>query len=155
VNETLNALDEWRRADPRHGERFPDEAFTSVRDVLPRLIRPSAALDRQRKAARLRTLTGYQGKQVEIVCDARPVFDRDRTTIEGFVTQTTLKLVYETQTDDTHCIEIALTPELVGEILDKAEMAKKKLQVLKESINRWIPEGLAENTSQIPGESET
>ena len=54
LEEILNALEEWRRADARHLETFPDEAFASVRRVLPRLIRPSAALDRQREAGRLR-----------------------------------------------------------------------------------------------------
>jgi len=147
LEEILNALEEWRRADARHLGTFPDEAFASVRRVLPRLIRPSAALDRQREAGRLRALTGHQGKHVEIVCDARPVFDRELTTIEGFVTKTTLKLMYETQSDDTRCIEIALSPELVGKLLDEAEKARKKLQALGESIRRWIPEGLAEHTS--------
>ena len=83
---------------------------------MPRLVRPSAALDRQRKAKRLKTLTGNQAKQVEIVCDARPVFDREQTTIEGFVTQTTLKLVYESQSDDTNCIEVMLSPRIRLEI---------------------------------------
>ncbi len=155
LEEILNALEEWRRADARDLERFPDEAFASVRRALPKLVRPSAALDRQREAARLRALTGHQGKRVEIVCDARPVFDREQTTIEGFVTQLTLKLVYETQSDDTRCIEIALSPELVKELLDEAEKARKKLEALGEFIRRWIPEGLAEPTSQIPDENES
>ena len=103
----------------------------------------------------MRTLTGNQAKQVEIVCDARPVFDRERTKIEGFVTLTTLKLVCETQADDTSCIEIMLSPELVGELLDKAAKAQKKLHVLRESIHRWIPEGLSETASQVTDENES
>ena len=155
VPQTLDALEEWRHADARHVEKFSDEAFASVRVALPQLVRPSAALERQKKAGRLRTLTGNQAKQVEIVCDARPVFDRERTKIEGFVTLTTLKLVCETQADDTSCIEIMLSPELVGELLDKAAKAQKKLHVLRESIHRWIPEGLSENASQVTDENES
>jgi len=148
VHKTLDAVDKWRDADPRHFDKFPDEAFDAVRSALPRLVRQSAALDRHRKAKRLSTLTGHQAKQIEIVCDARPVFDREQRTIEGFVTQTTLKLVYESQTDDTACIEVALTPKMLAELLDRAEKAQKKIQVLRESVERCIPDGLAANTIQ-------
>jgi len=148
VEDTLKAIEDWRKINPRNAERFSDEAFASVQAALPRLIRPSEALDRQRKAKRLRTLTGHQANEVEIVCDVRPVFNRGRTAIEGFVTQTTLKLVYETQTDDAGCIEVVLPPDLLHELLDKAEKAKKKIEVLRESIQIWIPDGLAESTSQ-------
>jgi hypothetical protein len=89
------------------------------------------------------------------VCDARPVFDRERTAIEGFVTQTTLKLMYENQTEDTGCIEVVLTPELLGELLDKAEKAKKKIEVIRRSVQVWIPDGLAESTSQERNEDES
>ncbi|HKI17947.1 MAG TPA: hypothetical protein VKA15_08700 [Isosphaeraceae bacterium] len=154
VERTLSALKEWRDADPRHVAEFDDEALAAVTSNLPRLIRPSPALDRQRKARRLRTLTGHQGKEVEIVCDARPVFDRERTTIEGFVMETTLKLVYESQSEDLNCIEIMLSAKLLGQLLDKARKAKKKLQVLGESIERWIPAGLADSTLQIPDEND-
>jgi len=49
VAQTLNALEEWRRKNPRHVEDFSDEAFASIRVALPRLIRPSAAIEREKK----------------------------------------------------------------------------------------------------------
>jgi len=148
VHKTLDAVEKWREADPRHFYKFPDEAFKAVREALPRLVRHSAALDRYRKAKRLSTLTGHQAKQIEIVCDARPVFDRERSTIEGFVTQTTLKVVYEGQTDNSACIEVVLTPKMLAELLERAQKAQKKIQVLRESVERWIPNGLAADTLQ-------
>ena len=155
VEPTLNALEAWRNADAGHFGKFPNEAFASVRAVLPRLVRPSTALDRQHNAKRLRTVTGHQAKQVQIVCDVRPVFDHDQTMIEGFVALTTLKLVYETQTKDVSYIEVMLSPELVEELMEKTEKAKAQLQVLKESVHRWIPGGLSENTQQITDEDES
>ena len=49
AEQTLNALEEWRRADACHVEQFPDEALASIRVALPRLIRPSAALEQEKK----------------------------------------------------------------------------------------------------------
>jgi hypothetical protein len=154
VQRTLNAVEDWRNADPGHVEKFPEDVFDSVRSKLPRLVRPSAALERHRKATRLSALTGHQGKHVEFLCDARPIFDPDRQTIEGFVTQTIFKLVYESQTEDIGCIEVVISPELLGELLDKAEKAKRKLDVLRSSVQRWIPEGLAEDTSHAGSENQ-
>jgi hypothetical protein len=48
-----------------------------------------------------------------------------------------------------------LSPELVEELLDKTEKAKAQLQVLRESIHRWIPGGLSENTLQVTDEDES
>ena len=67
---------------------------------------------------------------VQIVCDARPVFNHEQPMIEGFVALTTLKLVYETQTDDASCLEVMLSPELVEELFDKTEKAKAQLRAL-------------------------
>jgi hypothetical protein len=149
LGKTLDAVEKWRECDPGRRDEFPDEAIAAVKAALPRLVRPSAAVDRGRKAKRLRSVIGNQARQVEIICDARPVFDREQRTIEGFVTQTTLKLVYETQTDDTNCIEVVLTPKMLVQLREKAEKAQKKLEVLWEGIQNWIPDGLAETKSQI------
>lgn len=152
VQETLDVLERWRNVDSRNAARFPDEAYAAIRAALPRLVRPSVALDRYRKAERLRTLTGHQARSVEILCDARPIFDSARTMIEGFVTQITLKMVYETQTEETECLELVLDPDLLDELLSKADIAKKKLDVLRDSVRRWLPDGLAESPPESTAE---
>lgn len=154
VDRTLTALAAWRDADPRHAGRFPEEALTDIQYKLRQLIRPSAALERHREATRLGTSTGHQAKNMQIICDARPVFDLDQSAIDGFVTQTVLKLVYETQTDDTRSVEVVLTPEQLGELADEVEKAKKRLDVLRTSIRSWIPDGLAEDAPNADDENE-
>lgn len=144
VEQTLTTLRTWREADPRRADRFPDNVLHALDTSLPRLIRPFPALERQRKARRLVSLTGNQVRKTEIVCDARPVFDSERRTIEGLVTQTILKIVYETQDEGTDCIELVLSPEQLKQLSDKVKKAEQKLDVLRTAIQTWIPDGLAE-----------
>jgi hypothetical protein len=143
VNQTLTTLRTWREADSRRGQRFTDTSFEAIETILPRLIRPFPALERQRKARRLESLTGNQVRKIEIVCDARPVFDSERSTIEGFVTQTILKIVYDTQQEGTDCVELVLSPEQLKQLGDKVEKAHQKLDVLRVAIQMRIPDGLA------------
>lgn len=144
VEQTLATLRTWRQADPSRVDRFPEESLQAIKTILPRLIRPYAALERQRKARRLDSLTGNQIRETEIVCDARPVFDSDRSSIEGFVTQTILKIVFDTQQEESNCIELVLTAKQLKQLGEKVGQAQQKLEVLCTSIQRWIPNGLAE-----------
>lgn len=107
------------------------------------MIQEYPAVERYRKAQRLASITGFQVVGVEFVCDARPVFDKDRERIEGMLPVTTLKLVYEKQNEDIQVTEVLLSAAMLGELLEKANRAQQKLRVLSESINQWIPQGLA------------
>ena len=146
VEKTLATLRMWRQADPSRADRFPDESLQAIETILPKLIRPYSALERQRKARRLESLTGNQIRETEIVCDARPVFDSDRSSIEGIVTQTILKIVFDSQQEESNCIELVLTEKQLKQLGEKIGKAQQKLEVLRTSIQRWIPNGLAENT---------
>jgi hypothetical protein len=144
AEETLAMLRRWREADPGRAGLLPDETLTAIEANLPKLIRPFPALERYRKAQWLVSLTGHQTRQIDLICDARPIFDSKRTVIEGFVTQTTLRMSYETQTGESGCIELALSPEMLKILSDKAEKARQKTERLRESIRAWLPDGLVE-----------
>ncbi len=144
VEQSLAMLRTWRQAAQSRVDRFPDESLQAIETILPRLIRPYPALERQRKAHRLKSLTGNQIRETEIVCDARPVFDPDRRSIEGFVTQTILKIVFDTQQEEGNCIELVLTEKQLKQLGETVGKAQRKLEVLRASIQGWIPNGLSE-----------
>ena len=102
-------------------------------------------LERFRKAKRLLSLTGNQARQIDIICDARPVFDSDQRVIEGFVTQTILRVGYETQTEEAGCIELVLSPVQLKDFLEKVEKAQRKVYLLRKLIGTSTPHGLAES----------
>jgi hypothetical protein len=133
---------EWRNADETNAARFPDDAMAVIQENLTRLIRDYPALDRYRKARRMASVTGNRLRQIELICDARPVFDQDRQRIEGFVPLMTLKLVYETQAEDTDCIEVILSADMLEDLLEKGRKVQRKVSVLRDSLNQLIPDGL-------------
>jgi hypothetical protein len=109
VDQTLTTLRTWRRADATRIDRFPDDSLQSIETILPRLIRSFPSLERQRKARRLEALTGNQVRETEIVCDARPVFDSERSAVEGFVTQRESPFVSAEAEADSQSVLRALT----------------------------------------------
>jgi hypothetical protein len=143
VDRTLRTLGSWREADPGNAARFPPESWTSLEGKLRRLVQEYPALERYRKAQRLASITGSRVVGVELICDARPVFDKNRERVEGMLPMTTLKLVYEKQEEDMQVVEVLLSPEMLEELIAKANKAQQKLRVLSESINQWVPQGLA------------
>ncbi len=143
IEKTLATLRAWRDANPARGERLPDSSLEAIGAILPGVIRSFPALERQRKATRLASLTGNRVRDIEIVCDARPVFDVRREKIEGLLTQTLLKVVYEGQNDEMQCVEFVLTKKHLDDLGKKLDQARQKLEALETAIRAWIPEGFA------------
>ena len=54
--------------------------------------------------------------------------------IEGFVTQTILRVGYETQTEEAGCIELVLSPVQLKDFLEKVEKAQRKVYLLRKFI---------------------
>ena len=138
----LGTLKTWRQASPKNTEKFSEKAFDCLKKVLPQLIKHYPALARTRKAQRLRSILGNTVQRVELICDARPVFNVSRDSIEGMIPVTTMRIEYEDQDEETHVAEFTLTTEAVSEFVEEMRKAQKKLQVLGQSIIQWIPGGL-------------
>ena len=145
LGQVIEVLGEWRRADQRNADKFPDRAIADLEAKLPRLIRDYPALSRSRKASRLRSILGDALQGVELICDARPVFNNDRDTIEGLIPFTTMKIIYEGQDEETREVEVTLTSDALDDLAGKVRKAQQKLDVLNRSIAGWIPDGLADS----------
>lgn len=140
VEEAVRNLRQWREASPPNGAKLPVERLEQVRDRLSRLIRNYPALVRYRKAESLKTLTGRVAESTELVSDLRPVFDQSRTTVEGLIPLTTLRVTYRSG-DATDVLEVLLSMEALEDLASEVEKAKKKLAALRESVGRWVPHG--------------
>jgi hypothetical protein len=144
VDSVLASLRNWREADQQNAERLPDKTLETIRHNLKILIKEYPAWDRYQKAQRLASLTGNKTLQVELICDLRPVFDPSRQRIEGLVPLTTLKLTYESQTEETRCMEVLLSADLLGDLLEKVNKAQQKLTTLRDIVDQWVPGGFVE-----------
>jgi len=113
-----------------------------LQQVLPQLIQPYPALTRFEKAERLATVTGQQLESVELICDLRPIFDDNRKRLEGMIPYTRLRVVATGPDGLPDSFEAELTRQQVHDLAEKASKAKVKLDVLCESVGKWVPDGL-------------
>jgi hypothetical protein len=101
---------------------------------LPLIIKPYPSLRRQGKAKRLAGVTGQALEELEIICDLRPIFDPDRTEVEGVVPLTTLKVVCKGVDGLPVAMEAILTEKQVHNLAEKAQAAERKLERLRELL---------------------
>jgi hypothetical protein len=145
LGQTMKVVADWRLASKENAEKFSVQALADLEAKLPRLIRDYPVLVRARKARRLRSILGKTVQGVELICDARPVYNAKRDSIEGLIPLTTMKIVYEGQDEETREIEVMLSREAVSELAEKLEKLQQKLDILDSSITHWIPNGLADS----------
>ena len=127
------------------------DQFEALKTRLIQLVKACPALERYRKAQRLAGATGYQLEDVQIICDLRPIFDEKREKIEGMFPTTILRVVSEGVDGLSVVNEVYLTVSQVHELAEKANSAKKKLDILKHHIQEVKPEGLPDLPStRIP-----
>lgn len=141
LDQVVEAISNWRESSSDIRERFSDDLFGNLEQNLTTLVRDYASLNRGKKAERLRNILGNELQGAVFICDARPVFNKERDQIEGMIPITTLKLVYERQNMETEEIELTLSAEQLKSLREDAEKAEKKLTTLNESITGWLPEG--------------
>jgi len=107
------------------------------RSVLAERVRsiwehPFPAVELAIKASRLVTDVGSQLDRVTLVCDLRPVFDDARTSVQGLIPLTTLKIVAHGE-DATHpaSFEVQLGEKELEELYEKVSRARMKVATLK------------------------
>lgn len=125
-------------------EEFPFEPATisRLKHVLSELIQPYPALTRLQKAERLAVTTGQQLEGIELICDLRPVFDENRAHLEGMMPYTRLHVVATGDDGLPKSFEAELTHQQVIDLVEKAQKAKTKLDVLGQCVETWLPGGL-------------
>ncbi len=152
VQTTLQNLEpkDTKRLVERLGERgkqedgFPlsEAELAKLREILPNLIQPYPALARFEKAERLAKLTGQELESIELICDLRPIFDESRKEVEGMMPYTRLHIVATGADGLPRSFEAELTHRQVNDLREKAVKASSKLDVLRKSVESWLPEGL-------------
>ena len=125
-------------------EGFPFDSgqFENLKQVLVKLIQAYPALERFQKAENLAEITSQQLEKIELICDVRPIFDKDRKTLEGMMPITRLHIVATGEDGLPKAFEAELTNQDVIDLAEKAEKAKSKLETLRQSIEGWLPGGL-------------
>ncbi len=134
----------WLAERGKQEKDFPlsEAELARLGEILPNLIQPYPALARFEKAERLAKLTGQELESIELICDLRPIFDEDRKQIEGMMPYTRLHIVATGADGLPKSFEAELTCQQVSDLRKKAAKAESKLDVLRNSVESWLPEGL-------------
>lgn len=114
---------------------IPEDDRRELGERLEKLVAAPAAFTRQHKAEKLAEATGAELEDIQIICDMRPVFNEDRSVIDGAVPVTTLRLDFVELDGTTSSVEVRLTERQVVDLCDKAESARKKISVIKNILH--------------------
>ncbi len=124
-----------RRAITEFSEDLPKDDREKLGERLEKLAAAPAGFTRQYKAQRLAEATGAELEDLQIICDMRPVFNEERSAIEGAFPITTFRLDTLEPDGTSSSKEIRLTEQQVADLCVKAEAAKKKISVIKETLS--------------------
>lgn len=133
-------LDSWRKElnDP---QLLDEQSIETLKHNLKRLTQPTVrrVIRRLRKANNLMTATGNGITGLTFICDVRPVYNDDRTDIEGFVPLATMKLFYDDANGEQEVIELTITSDDLDSIIERATKAREKLNVMQKKFSEFLP----------------
>jgi hypothetical protein len=137
VEKLVSQIEAWLddKENQRKGLLSRDE-LEQLKPRLPLLLRRFPGLDRQAKAERLSHATGLPLEKIDIICDLRPVFDKDRDRVEGMIPYTTLRLVCTGVDGLPVLFEALLTERDVQQLAEASANAEKKLTKLREFMEQ-------------------
>ncbi|OHB67292.1 MAG: hypothetical protein A2V70_15455 [Planctomycetes bacterium RBG_13_63_9] len=115
-------------------DKLSEDNRKRLGDRLERLAAAPAAFSRQHKAEKLAEATGAELEDLQIICDIRPVFNDDRSVIEGAIPLSTLRLDIVHVDETSRSIEIRLTEQQLTDLSAKVESAKRKISAIKTTL---------------------
>lgn len=118
-------------------DRLPDVA-DSFNTRLPDLVADYPVLQLYTRIDELKEEAANSLEKFRIICDIRPVFSDDGTSIDALVAHTMLHLQYDV-TGTSQGLDIQISEAQVEEMLKQLTRAKKKLSSLKDFIQGIKP----------------
>jgi len=153
VDQLLSHIGEWLKNEENQRKGLLSESeFEELKARLPLLLRPLPGLERQAKAERLAQATGLPLEKIEIICDLRPVFDKDRDRVEGMIPYTTLRIVCKGPDGLPVALEAILSQQDVSQLAKASANAEKKLARLRDLLaEKQLPVPRTDMTMEAGG----
>jgi len=132
IEQLLQQIEQWLQEEENQQKGLLSaEELEELRGRMQLVIRPYPGLNRQAKARRLSEATGLPLEKVDIICDLRPVFDKDRENVEGIIPYTTLRIVCTGADGLPVALDAVLSQQDVAQLAKASSDAQKKLAKLK------------------------
>lgn len=114
------------------GMELNNDAKTRLQSLVE-LCTTAPSISRQHKATRLANATGDEFESVHFVCDVRPVFDDDRSKIEGAIPVCVLHLAFgDAMNPET--VDIRLNSSDLKNFTEEVEAANRKMALIVEML---------------------
>lgn len=146
VDRIVRMLRLWREASPENRKKLSEDLLSTIESKLRLVAGSYPSLERYRKADHLSTLIGNSVESIDLICDLRPVFSKERDRVEGMIPLTYMRISYGRQNEKAEVVELLLSSDMLEELMTKASKAKEKLAVLRESVGAWLPGGYLDLT---------
>jgi hypothetical protein len=111
---------------------FTQEELVELAKRSPIILREFPGFTRQSKADRLAEATGQPLEEFQLLCDLRPVFNKDRTAIEGILPVTTIRLTSKDAAGLPVSFESVLSLEQLDNFAKKLSEAQQKIAMLQQ-----------------------
>lgn len=117
-----------------HVEGLEPEQLDKLGERLALLIAEPTGFARQHKAEQLVEATGREVAAIQVICDVRPVFNEERTEIQGALPISTLTLDLIERDGRTSRVEVHLSERQIVDLCAKAESARGKVALIKKML---------------------
>jgi len=138
--DAMDAMDALGNAiEEKTDELEPDERQTLI-ERLRKLAAEPIGIAKHYKARQLVDAVGAELDDFQIICDIRPIFNRERERIDGAIPLTILRLEYYTPDGNSDVVEVRVTEKQMLKLGEKIEDAHRKLTTIKELLaNQNLP----------------
>lgn len=139
-------VEAWRQEVDSGQETLSEDGFEQLKKNLAALISSTTedVIRRTNKATALLTATGNEVTGLTFICDARPVYNDDKTDIEGYVPLATMRIYYDRPNEQQDVVEFTMTPAEVDAFIERATQAREKLNVMQRKMSGWLANGTGE-----------
>ncbi|NOY43664.1 MAG: hypothetical protein GXP26_17745 [Planctomycetes bacterium] len=138
--DALDAMDALGKAIEEKAEELTPQERRALTNRLRKLVAEPIGIAKQYKAQQLVDAIGAELDDFQIICDIRPIFDRERDRIDGAIPLTVLRLEYSTSDGDSAVVEVRVTERQIAKFGEKIADAHLKLKMIKELLaNQHLP----------------
>ena len=135
--DAADAMNTLARAIERRSESLDPQDRRTLIDRLRRLVVEPIGIAKQYKAQQLVEAIGAELDDFRIICDIRPIFDRNRERIDGAIPISTMRLEYTTPDGEPAVTEFRLTEQQLTDLGDMISDANLKLQMTKALLHSY------------------
>ncbi len=132
--DAMDAMDVLGRAIEENAGGLEPQDRRKLTERLRKLAAEPIGIAKQYKAQQLVDATGAELDDFRILCDIRPIFDRERDRIEGAIPLSILRLEFTKADGESAVAEVRVTEKQIVEFGKKIADANLKLRMIKQLL---------------------